>query len=151
MIDIEPLLHKLQQKLVSIYLPQFPVPFKLSVYADGLIVLTNLQEDIDVLTNNNEFSFISSAKMNWGKREGLMAGEGLGRGPKLPRVFGGRQEEYSNFCLFPCCLLRTVTGSDSRQQHSGEKSKTRFNSINTRNSSPSGLLGSTSSNLRHFE
>uniref|UniRef100_H3CBZ6 Reverse transcriptase domain-containing protein n=1 Tax=Tetraodon nigroviridis TaxID=99883 RepID=H3CBZ6_TETNG len=88
-IAIEPLLHRLRQKLVGICFPQCPVSFKLSVYADDLIVLTNSQQDIDVLANTvNDFGFISSAKVNWGKSEALMAGGGLGEGLTLP---GGLQ------------------------------------------------------------
>lgn len=84
-MDIVPLLHKLRQKLVSIYLPQFPVPFKLSAY--DLIVLTNLQEDIDVLTNIIiEFGFISSAKVNWGKSESeFLLEHGPSQVPSCPR------------------------------------------------------------------
>lgn len=44
---------------------------------------------IDVLNNTvNRFGFISSAKVNWGKSEALMAGGGLGGGLMLP---GGLQ------------------------------------------------------------
>ena len=65
-IAIEPLLHKLHQKLTGICFFQCLGPFHLSVYADDLIVLTNSQRHIDALTNIiNEFGFISSAKVNW--------------------------------------------------------------------------------------
>ena len=62
--------------------------FKLSVYADDLIVV-NSQQDIDILTETvKDFSFFSSARVNWGKSEDLMAGGELGGRLGLP---GGLQ------------------------------------------------------------
>ena len=65
--------------------PQCPDSFKLSVYADDLTVLVNSQQDIDTLTDTvRDFDFISSAKVNWGKSEALMAGGELGDRTGLP-------------------------------------------------------------------
>ena len=88
-VAIEPLLHKLRAKLTGVCFPQCPVSFKLSVYADDLIVLVNSQRDIDILTDTvKDFGFISSARVNWGKSEALMAGGERGGRLGLP---GGLQ------------------------------------------------------------
>ena len=84
-LAIEPLLHKLREVLKGVCFPQCSVSFKLSVYADDLIVLVNTQKDIDILSDTvNNFGFISSAKVNWGKSEALMVGEKLGDRLRLP-------------------------------------------------------------------
>ena len=55
------------------------------MYADNLIVLVNTQKDIDILSDTvNNFGFIFSAKVNWGKREALMVGGKLGDRLRLP-------------------------------------------------------------------
>ena len=84
-LAIEPLLHKLRTVLKGVRFPQCDVSFKLSVYADDLVVLLNTQEDIDFLTDAvKDFGFISSAKVNWGKSEALMVGGRLGDRLRLP-------------------------------------------------------------------
>lgn len=84
-VAIEPLLHKLRQKLTGVYFPRCPVSFKMSVYADDLIVILNSQKDIDVLTDTvNLFGLISSAKVNWGKSEAVVVGERLEGQLSLP-------------------------------------------------------------------
>ena len=48
--------------------PSWLVSFKMSAYADDLVVLVNSQKDIDVLIDTvNLFNFISYTKVNWGK------------------------------------------------------------------------------------
>ena len=94
-VAIEPLLHKLRAKLTGVCFPQCPVSFKLSVYADDLIVLVKSQQDIDILTDTvKDFGFISSARVNWGKSEALMAGGELGGRLGLP---GGLQWKKGGF------------------------------------------------------
>lgn len=65
--------------------PGCPVSFKMSAYANDVIVLVNSQKDIDVLTDTvKSFGFISSARVNWAKSEAVMVGERLGDRISLP-------------------------------------------------------------------
>lgn len=100
-LAIEPLLHKLREKLNGVYFPQCDSPFKLSVYADDLIVMVRTQSDIDVLTQTvKDFGFISSAKVNWGKSEALMVGEELGDRLRLPGGLVWRKEGLKYLGVF---------------------------------------------------
>ena len=84
-LAIEPLLHQLRQKLTGVFFPSCPVSFKMSAYADDLVVLVDSQKDIDVLIDTVKlFGLISSAKVNWGKSEAVMVGERLGGQLILP-------------------------------------------------------------------
>lgn len=68
-LAIEPLLHKLRSALSGVCFPGCDVPFKLSAYADDVIVLVNKQKDIDMMEETiNLFGVTSSAKVNWLKR-----------------------------------------------------------------------------------
>lgn len=59
--------------------------FKLSAYADNVIVLVNTQRDIDVLVNTvNRFGGVSSAKVNWAKSEDVLVGDRLRDQLRLP-------------------------------------------------------------------
>ncbi len=77
-LAIEPFLHKLRSLLSGFSFPGCKNCFKLSAYADDVIVLVKNQRDIDVL-NETVVSFgkLSSAKVNWRKSEALAVGEGL--------------------------------------------------------------------------
>lgn len=67
------LLLQLRQKLIGVSFPGCPVSFKMSAYANDLIVLVNSQKDIYVLIDTvTLFGFISSAKVNWGKSKAVM-------------------------------------------------------------------------------
>lgn len=58
--------------------------FKLSAYADDVVVIVNAQADIDHLVYIVEqFRLVSSAKVNWGKSEAILVGESL-QGLSLP-------------------------------------------------------------------
>lgn len=71
-LAIEPLLHKLRKSLVGVNLPGCETNFKLSAYADDVVVIVKKQEDIDTLVENiNGFGVLSSAKINWGKSEAV--------------------------------------------------------------------------------
>ncbi|KAI3359011.1 hypothetical protein L3Q82_015395 [Scortum barcoo] len=75
-LAIEPLLHKLRNKLSGVYVPGCDVSFKLSAYADDVVALVNSQKDIDILTNTvDQFGCISSARVNWGKSEAVVVGD----------------------------------------------------------------------------
>ncbi|KAI3359137.1 hypothetical protein L3Q82_002592 [Scortum barcoo] len=84
-LAIEPLLHKLRNKLSGVYVPGCDVSFKLSAYADDVVALVNSQKDIDILTNTvDQFGCISSARVNWGKSEAVVVGDRLGGQLRLP-------------------------------------------------------------------
>lgn len=84
-LAFEPLLHKLRNSLTGVCFPNCDASFKLSAYADDVIILVNKQKDIDTLVNTiNQFSKISSAKINWGKSEAVMVGDQLGDRLRLP-------------------------------------------------------------------
>ncbi|KAI3377340.1 hypothetical protein L3Q82_008544, partial [Scortum barcoo] len=75
-LAIEPLLHKLRNKLSGVCVPGCDVSFKLSAYADDVVALVNSQKDIDILTNTvDQFGCISSARVNWGKSEAVVVGD----------------------------------------------------------------------------
>lgn len=48
-LSIEPLLHNLKKSFTAVCLPQCCVSFKLSCYADDVVVLINSQNDISIL------------------------------------------------------------------------------------------------------
>uniref|UniRef100_A0A3B4TQD0 Reverse transcriptase domain-containing protein n=1 Tax=Seriola dumerili TaxID=41447 RepID=A0A3B4TQD0_SERDU len=74
-LAIEPLLHRLRCVLQRVRVPGCAAPFKLSAYADDVVVLTNCQQDIDVLEKTVlQFRLISSARINWQKSEALSIG-----------------------------------------------------------------------------
>lgn len=76
-LEIELLLHKLRTDLSVIRFPSWDVSFKLSAYADDVIVLVNYQTDINILVNTvNLFGCIFSAKVTWEKSEAIMWGTG---------------------------------------------------------------------------
>ena len=76
-LAIEPFLHRLRSKLQGFSFPGCRDVFKLSAYADDIMVFVKKQEDIKVLTETvSNFCKISSARVNWGKSEALAGGEG---------------------------------------------------------------------------
>ena len=77
-LAIEPLLHKLRGQLSGFSLPKCKENFKLSAYADDLIILVNNQDEINVLNETvNNFGKVSSARINWKKSEALAIGNKL--------------------------------------------------------------------------
>uniref|UniRef100_A0A3Q3F5N5 Reverse transcriptase domain-containing protein n=2 Tax=Labrus bergylta TaxID=56723 RepID=A0A3Q3F5N5_9LABR len=84
-LAIEPLLHRLRSGLSGVRFPASEVSFKLSAYADDVIIFVNQQRDIDVLKETVIlFGSISSAKVNWLKSEAVMVGEKLRGRLSLP-------------------------------------------------------------------
>lgn len=84
-IAIEPLLHKLRQSLSGVIFPGCESSFKLSAYADDVIVIVNQQNDVNSLKKAiNDFGVLSSAKINWGKSEALAVGDELSKELVLP-------------------------------------------------------------------
>lgn len=75
-LAIEPLLHQLRTGLSGFNVPSSDSIFKLSAYADDLIIAVKNQSDINFLTETvRDFSEISSAKVNWEKSEALWVGD----------------------------------------------------------------------------
>ncbi len=67
-LAIEPLIHRLRMHLSGLLFPGCKKVFKLSAYADGIAVLVNEQNDINILVKTvSNFGKISFAKVNWGK------------------------------------------------------------------------------------
>uniref|UniRef100_A0AAV2LPP2 Uncharacterized protein n=1 Tax=Knipowitschia caucasica TaxID=637954 RepID=A0AAV2LPP2_KNICA len=82
-LSIEPLLHRLRADLQGVLLPGAR-PFKVSAYADDLIVFVNSQRDVEVLADTVQvFGQVSSSRVNWSKSSATLLGEGL-RGLSLP-------------------------------------------------------------------
>uniref|UniRef100_A0AAV2KAS0 Reverse transcriptase domain-containing protein n=1 Tax=Knipowitschia caucasica TaxID=637954 RepID=A0AAV2KAS0_KNICA len=82
-LSIEPLLHRLRADLQGALLPGAR-PFKVSAYADDLIVFVNSQRDVEVLADTVQvFGQVSSSRVNWSKSSATLLGEGL-RGLSLP-------------------------------------------------------------------
>lgn len=73
-LAVQPLLHRLKTGLTGFNLPNCPSVFKLSAYADDVIVTVTKQSDNNSVS---DFGEIFSAKVNWGKSEALMVGDGL--------------------------------------------------------------------------
>lgn len=59
----------------------------LSAYADDITAFIMSQNDVDVAGIIRKYENASSAKMNWGKSEGLIIGQWGGLGP--PKLPGG--------------------------------------------------------------
>lgn len=84
-LAIEPLLSRLRRSLSGVTLPGCETVFKLSAYADDVVIITEKQEDIDTLVESiNEFGVMSSAKINWGKSEAITFGDELCKKLVLP-------------------------------------------------------------------
>lgn len=81
-LAIEPLLSVLRRVLEGVPLPNCKVSLCLSVYADDVIIMTNKQNDVDLLLKTlKDFGLISSARINWNKSEAVLMGEWKKRAP----------------------------------------------------------------------
>jgi len=84
-LSIEPLLNKLRTDLHGVYISNCSNVFKVSAYADDVVILINCQRDVDLLLKIlREFKMCSSAKINWSKSEAILVGNWLTGEPKLP-------------------------------------------------------------------
>ncbi|KAJ4944112.1 hypothetical protein JOQ06_012657 [Pogonophryne albipinna] len=91
-LAIEPFLHRLRSKLQGFSFPGCRDVFKLSAYADDIMVFVKKQDDINVLTEIvSNFCKISSARVNWGKSEALAVGEGSIDSLLLPGGLGWKR------------------------------------------------------------
>uniref|UniRef100_A0AAV2JEY9 15-oxoprostaglandin 13-reductase n=1 Tax=Knipowitschia caucasica TaxID=637954 RepID=A0AAV2JEY9_KNICA len=114
-LSIEPLLHRLRADLQGVLLPGAR-PFKVSAYADDLIVFVNSQRDVEVLADTVQvFGQVSSSRVNWSKSSATLLGEDL-RGLSLPGGLVNRavgegcpfcgERETVFHCFWECGRLR---------------------------------------------
>lgn len=98
---IEPLLHELRRRLSGINLPGCQQVFKLSAYADDVVVILKKQDDIDVLVETADvFGTVSSAKVNWGKSEALATSDELSRQLILPQGLRWNKGGFKYFGVY---------------------------------------------------
>ncbi len=84
-LAIEPFLHRLRRLLPGVALPGCNSVFKLSAYADDVVIFVKNQDDINSLVECiNDFNVLSSAKINWGKIEAISFGAELVKKTVLP-------------------------------------------------------------------
>ncbi len=71
-LAIEPLLRKFRVELKGVNIPNCENAFKLSAYADDIVILIKEQRDVNKMTEIlSEFKTVSSAKVNWKKSEAI--------------------------------------------------------------------------------
>ncbi len=88
-LAIEPFLHKLRRLLPGVTLTGCNSVFKLSAYADDVVIFVKNQDDINSLVECiNNFNVLSSAKINWGKSEAILSGETEDPGAKVSSCNG---------------------------------------------------------------
>ncbi len=92
-LAIEPLLHQLRLNIHGLSLPICKSNIRLSAYADDVMVVISGQNDMQVLLKLIEdFTSVSSAKINWTKCETLLVGQWTGGKPNLPNgLFWGKK------------------------------------------------------------
>lgn len=79
------MLKKIRSDKCGLHVPNCSHSFKLSAYADDVIVLISETSDVNVLLKILEaFNFLYFAKANWKKREAVLVGKWLKGEPKLP-------------------------------------------------------------------
>ncbi len=84
-LALEPLLNKIRSDVCGLHIPNCGHSFKLSAYADDVIVLISGTSDVNVLLKILEaFKFLSSVKVNWKKSEAFLVGKWLKGEPSLP-------------------------------------------------------------------
>ena len=84
-LAIEPLLHSIRKKLSGVVFPGGNGCLKISAYADDVVVFITSQRDVSIMEDIiNNFSVVSSARVNWAKSEALAVGKGVATGVKLP-------------------------------------------------------------------
>lgn len=100
-LAIEPLLCQLRSKLSGFIVPSCDAVFKISAYADDIVVMVTGQKDVDMLTElSNLFGLISSARVNWSKSEAFLVGEWPEEQPKLPAGLTWKKEGLKYLGVF---------------------------------------------------
>lgn len=83
-LAIEPLLNKIRADLYGLHIPNCPNVFKLSAYADDVVIFITCQRDVNLLLNLlQDFKVCSSTKVNWSKSEAILVGRWLNGEPNL--------------------------------------------------------------------
>lgn len=84
-LAIEPFLSKLRADLYGLHIPKCLNVFKLSAYADDVVILISCQNDVELLLKLlKDFRVFSSTKVNWSKSEAILVGRWLNGEPNLP-------------------------------------------------------------------
>lgn len=84
-LTIEPLLRKFRADLKGVTIPNCDKVFKLSAYADDIVIFIKEQSDVSKLTKIlSDFMVVSSAKVNWNKSEAILVGKWTNGQPSLP-------------------------------------------------------------------
>lgn len=84
-LAIEPLLNKLRTDVCGLCIPNCVNVFKLSAYADDVIVIISEPNDANVMLKVlDDFKTLSSAKVNWKKSEAILVGKWPKRKPRVP-------------------------------------------------------------------
>lgn len=100
-LAIEPFLNKLRTVLCGLHIPNCLNNFKLSAYADDVIVLINGTSDVKVLLKVlGDFKTLSSANVNWRKSEAILIGKWSGGEPKLPDGLRWTREGFKYLGVF---------------------------------------------------
>nr|BAC82609.1 pol-like protein [Danio rerio] len=100
-LAIEPLLIKIRAKLSGLSLPSCTNCFKVSAYADDIVVLINGQIDVTLLLElMNDFKKISATKINWSKSEALLVGNWHNAEPKLPEGLTWTKQGFKYLGVF---------------------------------------------------
>lgn len=90
-LAIEPLLCRLRRDLSGLYFPDVNIMHGISIsaYVDDVTVFISNQNDVNILNETiGKYEKASSARVNWGKSEGLIIGQWKsGQGP--PKLPGG--------------------------------------------------------------
>ncbi len=78
-------LSKLRTELYGLHIPKCLKVFKLSAYADDVVIFISCQNDVNLLLKLlKDFRVFSSTKVNWSKSEAILVGRWLGGDPNLP-------------------------------------------------------------------
>lgn len=81
---IEPLLRKFRAELKGVSIPNCKIVFKLSAYADDIVILLKEQRDVEKMTEILcDFMTVSSARENWNKSEAILFGKWPNGQPSL--------------------------------------------------------------------
>ncbi len=97
-LAIEPL-SKLRTDFLHI--PKCLKVFKLSAYADDVVIFISCQNDVDLLLKLlKDFRVLSSTKVNWSKSEAILVGRWLGGDPNLPDGLTWTREGFKYLGVF---------------------------------------------------
>lgn len=99
-LAIEPFLNKLRTDLYGLHIPKCPNVFKLSAYADD-VILISCQNDVDLLLKLlKDFRVFSSTKVNWSKSEAILVGRCVSGEPNLPDGLVWTREGFKYLGVF---------------------------------------------------